>query len=187
MKCIKCKSNNSYHSNYCKKCGNKFTKQEKDKAKRWTLVWFLEKKDQIQSLWKFNFITDHILFKIASLLIILAIGIYSFLINGSHLKLLTGDNYKLQYNTKLDEYYLLAEENNIKLNLYIPEKADKLVVTYFDKDDKVIEEKTYNKNDVITIVSDSSDSYYLIRANYNNKGADSLKIFVYQEEEDTNE
>ena len=98
MKCVKCKCDNNYSSNYCKECGNKFTKKEQNKAKRWKLVWFLEKKDKIKSLWKFSFITDSKIFKIATILIVLGIGIYSFFINGINFKLLKSDYYKLQYN-----------------------------------------------------------------------------------------
>lgn len=187
MKCVKCKSKNNYNSNYCKKCGNKFSKKEQKKAKRWTLVWFLEGIDKIKSLWKFSFITDHILFKIATVLIVLGIGIYSFFTNGINLKILTGDNYKLQYNTKLEEYYLLIKEDETKLNLYVPEKTNKLIVKHLDKDNNIIEEETYNKNDEITLKNNYLKNYYTIEATYDNNKSDNLKVFVYQEKEANHE
>lgn len=187
MKCKKCKSDNNYSYNYCKKCGNKFTKKEQNKAKRWTLVWFLEKKDKIKSLWKFSFITDHILFKIATVLIFLGIGIYSFFTNGINLKILGSDNYKIQYNTKLEEYYLLVNSDNTKLNLYVPEKTNKIIVKHLDNGDKIIDENSYNKGDEITLENNSSNDYYTIKAEYSNKKSDTLKVFIYQEKEDINE
>lgn len=87
MKCIKCQTKNINSANYCRKCGNKFLEEERKAAKKWTLVWFLEGIDKIKSLWKFSFITDHIIYKIISVLLVLGVGIYSVLENGNTLKI----------------------------------------------------------------------------------------------------
>lgn len=183
MKCIKCTTKNINSANYCKKCGNKFLEAEQKSAKRWSLVWFLERIDDIKSLWKFSFITDHIAFKIGSILAVLAVGVYSIITNGSNLKILESDDYQIQYNAKLSEYYLLVENSEAELNLYIPKKTEKLTVEHFDKDNKLLGEQTYNEEDNIVLVSNTiEEDYYIIKTMYDENESESLKIYIYRED-----
>ena len=183
MKCIKCRTKNIGSANYCKKCGNKFLEVEQKAAKKWTLVWFLEGIDKIKSLWKFSFITDHILFKVASITLVLGIGIYSFNINGSNLKILESTNYQIQYNTELSEYYLLVDSNETELNLYMPNRINKLTVEHLDKNNILIEEKIYSDEDTIVLESNTMDEdYYIIKTIYDEKKSESLKVYIYREE-----
>jgi len=182
MKCIKCRDNNINQANYCKKCGYHFSEAEQNAAKKWTLVWYLELFDKIKSLNKFSFITDHIVFKIISIIVVLSIGIYSFVTNGINLKLLESDNYSIQYNTKLSEYYLLVDENETNLDLYVPNRTDELKVKHLDKNNEIIEEKIYDNDERIVLTSVSNDDYYLVEAKYDKDNVDFLKLYVYRVE-----
>lgn len=183
MKCIKCTAKNINSANYCRKCGNKFLEEEQKAAKRWTLVWFLEWIDKIKSLWKFSFITDHILFKIASVLVVLAIGIHSLITNGSHLKIEENTNYKIQHNTKLSEYYLIIQTDETELNLYIPKEAEGLTVYHSDKNNQLIEKATYSTDDKIILETNTTlEDFYLIEAEYDEDSKESIKVYIYKEE-----
>lgn len=183
MKCIKCTTKNINSANYCRRCGNKFLLEEQKAAKRWTLVWFLEWIDKIKSLWKFSFITDHILFKIGSVLVVLGIGIYSVIVNGNKLKIEENPNYKIQYNTKLSEYYLIVKTNETELNLYIPHETQNLTVYHSDKNNELIEKKSYKEDEKIILETNSTEEdFYLIEAEYNENTKESLKVYIYKEE-----
>ena len=183
MKCIKCKEKNINSASYCRKCGNKFLEEEKKAAKRWTIVWFLEWIDKIKSLWKFSFITDHILFKITSVLVVLSIGIYSVIIHGNNLKIEEDKNYQIQYNTKLSEYYLIVKTDETELNLYIPHETQNLTVYHSNKNNELIEEKTYNDDEKIILETNTTEEdFYLIEAVYDDENKESLKVYIYKEE-----
>lgn len=184
MKCIKCKAKNINSANYCRQCGNKFLKEEQIAAKRWTLVWFLECIDKTKSLWKFSFITDHIVFKIISVLIVLSIGIYSLVINGTKLKLEEDQNYQIQYNTKLSEYYLIVKTNQTELSLYIPHKTQNINVYHYNKINELIEKTTYTKDEKITLKTNSiEEDFYLIEAEYNVDNKESIKVYIYNKDQ----
>lgn len=184
MKCIKCTTKNINSANYCRKCGNKFLEEEQKAAKKWTLVWFLEWVDKIKSLWKFNFITDHILFKIGSVLLVLGIGIYTVIVHGNKLKIEENPNYRIQYNTKLLEYYLIVNTNQTELNLYIPHETQNLTVYHSDKNNELIEKKNYREDEKIILETNSTEEdFYLIEAEYDEKTKESLKVYIYKEED----
>ncbi len=183
MECIRCKTKNVNKANYCKNCGYHFSKEEQKAAKKWTLVWFLECFDKAKSILNLSIITDHILFKIASIVVVLGIGFYSFFTNGNSLKLLESNDYKVQYNTELSEYYLLANKEKTNLNLYIPNRAQKLIVEHIDQNNQLIDTKEYAKEEEIVFSSDSNNDYYILEAAYENNNFDKLKFYIYYVEE----
>lgn len=182
MKCIKCRTVNINKANYCKNCGYHFSKKEQEAAKKWSFVWFLEKIDKVKSLWKFSFITDHILFKIASVAIVLGIGIYSCFANGTHLKILKTDEYQLQYNKDLKEYYLLTDNDQTKLNIYIPNQISEISIQQVASNDQIISEATYKKEQDIILVNTEETDYYLIKVKDSPK--ENLKIYIYRKDDE---
>lgn len=180
MKCIKCKVENINKANYCKKCGYQFSEREQKAARKWNLVWFLEQIDNVKSILDLSFITDHIIVKIGTIIVILGIGIYSWVANGIHLKLLASDDYQIQYNTELKEYYLLASEDEVKLNLYIPDRAEKITIRHLDKDNFVIDEEIYENTDKIILYSNGNDDYYTLETEYENDNLDRIKLYIYR-------
>ncbi len=186
MKCKKCCAKNINNANYCNSCGNKFTEQDRKKATRWTLVWFLEKYDKIMSYIDLSFLGNYIkskslkiLYKISSVLIVLAIGIYFLISRGINAKILEGEDYKVQYNTELEEYYLLSNKEETKLNLYIPNRAKGITVQLLDKENKIIEENDYEANSSITLDKNENENYYIFEIKYGNNNLDKFKIYVY--------
>lgn len=181
MKCIKCTEKNINSANYCKKCGYNFSDIERNAARRWSFVWFLEKIDKIKEIFDLSFITDHIVFKIISILVILGIGILNFLDKGVNLKILESSNYKVQYNTEIDEYYLITNNNQINLNLYIPNRTNNLALKHLDKENNIILEKNYQKAEEITLYTNGNDDYYILEAEYKDK-TEELKLYMYLED-----
>ena len=66
MKCTNCNTENLRKANYCKNCGQAFTQQEKDEARRRSVVGRLEKAeevkgkaDKLKDILSLNFITDN--------------------------------------------------------------------------------------------------------------------------------
>ena len=67
MKCKNCNTDNLLKANYCKHCGTAFTQQEKDDARKASVVGRLEqaeelkgKADKISDILSMKFITDNI-------------------------------------------------------------------------------------------------------------------------------
>ncbi len=177
MKCVKCKKENITKANYCKTCGSQFSKEEQEKARKKTLVGKIERLEKAYNLCTLKAITGSTIFKVISLLIVLLIGLY-FLFNfGNKVKLLESPEYKIEYNTKLKEYYLLVKNDEVDLNLFVPNKIDNLGVKIVNKNNQEISRTEYEKNDEIKLFANGEDYYYLID---DNKVDDILKIFVYR-------
>ena len=179
MKCVKCKTKNIIKASFCKKCGYKFSDLEKKTARKKTLIGKIEFLEKLYNKFSLKFITDHILFKILTLLIVLIIGIYFWVKNGLDLKLLNSDYYEVQYNINLNEYYLITEKNETPLNLYIPNRIEDINIIHYDKANNVIEQIEYNKKEDIILEAYSED-YYVLEALYKNDKKQKIKIFVLQ-------
>lgn len=180
MKCIKCTEKNINKANYCKKCAYKFSKKEQEIARKHTIIGKLDLLEKAYKTCNLQIITDHILFKIFSLLIVLALGINIWINYGLSLKLLNSDEYQIQYNTKLDEYYLISEKHKVPLNLYVPNRVKNIVVRHYSGG-QIINRKTYKKEQEI-ILNATSDDYYTLQINYLYGDKDNYKIYVYEEE-----
>lgn len=180
MKCIKCRQENINSANYCKKCGYHFSKSEQKIAKSHTLVGKLENIEQAYKVCSLKIITDNIIFKIVSLLIIIALGIFFVMQNGTIVKIKDSKEYNIQYNTKLDEYYLLVNQDETNLNLYIPNKTESFNIKLMDLDNNLIEEDNYKDTDNITLNINGIDDYYLLESFYSDKESSVLKLYVYR-------
>lgn len=183
MKCIKCKTKNINSANYCKKCGYHFSENEQKIAKRWTLVGFLELFDKIKNRINLSFITNHILFKIGSIIIVLVMGIAIWIGNGNDIKILDSDIYKIQYNKKLEEYYLISQNKSTKLNLFIPNRINKLSILHYNENNELLETEKIGKDKEIILNINDSDDYYILEAKYSKNQLDKIKLYVYLEED----
>lgn len=181
MKCIKCTEENINKANYCKKCAYKFSKKEQEIARSHTLVGKLELLETAYNVCKFKIITDHILFKIFSILFVLGVGIYIWINNGIDLKLLNSEEYEVQYNIKEEEYYLISEKDKVPLNLYVPNRVENIDIKHYSKDKELIEKLEYDKDDDIILEAHSED-YYILKVNYLHNKSTKLKIYVFEEE-----
>jgi len=165
MKCIKCRTNNINKANYCKKCSYEFSDVERKAARKNTFVGKLEMIENVYNACKLKVITDNIVFKICSLLFVLAIGIYFWITNGLDLKLLNSKNYDIQYNVEDKEYYLLTTEDKVLLNLYVPNRVEKIIISHYDENDNVLEEEQYEPTDEI-VLETMQKEYYVLNADY---------------------
>ncbi len=185
MKCIKCKCKNITKANYCKNCGYHFSKEEQEAAKKRTLVGKVERLEKIYKTCTLQIITGNIIFKIASLLIVLFVGIYFLFHYGNKVTILENTNYQIEYNTELDEYYLLVKDDETNLDLFVPNKIDSLDVKLLDENNQELEGKKYNKNSEIKLKTTGTSNYYLLNTISNNQVDDTLKILVYRIEEES--
>lgn len=185
MKCKKCKTDNINQANYCKRCGNKFTDEEKKEAHKWTFVWFLEGLENIKKACKLEFITDIPIIKYGSIVVILALGVLSYFYNGNDLHLLESENYKIQYNEREEEYYLLVNNEETILNVFVPNRSKNLTVKHYNSDGEIIEDAEYDKDDEIILKNDEETDYYVVAADYGKK-SDELKLYVYRMEVEEN-
>lgn len=176
MKCIKCKYKNPYQANYCYKCGNKFTEEERKKASNEGITGLLKTGRKLYDALTLSTITSNIYFRIISVLIVLGIGIYGIIIHGYKLKIEESDSYTYQYNKKLDEYYLYTKDNETKVNLYSLGNNDKMTVEYYGEDDRLISRCDYLPEDIILNANSFSDNYYVLKTNNDN-----IKIYVYKD------
>ena len=176
MKCIKCRENNINKAKFCKKCGYSFNDLEREAAKKRTLIGKIEWLEKIYKRSTLKFITGHILFKIASLLLVLFTGLFFVYKNGLDLKLLENTYYKINYNEVLNEYYLLTSKNEISLDMYIPNRVENIKINHYNNLDKLIESTTYKKNE--TILNANVNDYYTLEINYSNDVVKTLKLYV---------
>ena len=188
MKCRKCKKENILKAKYCQKCGEKFTDKEREEAYNKTIFGKIDFFQKMKSIATLNFITGNIFFKIASLLIVLGIGLYFLFTMGINTKILNSKDYQINYNKKSNEYYLIVDDNkdSIVLNLYRPNRTKKMIVYTYDLEDKEIDKTKVSKDDKITLTT-YKDDYYIIESNYSNKKKDKLKIYVYHKSDIVNQ
>lgn len=182
MKCSKCAEENIIKANYCQKCGNKFSDKEKEKAYNKTVYGKYDLFKKWYSRLSLEAFTSHIIFKIASLVIILAVGIYTLLTIGINTKILNSDDYEIFYNEKEAVYYLLVDDKLDEVNVYLykPNRLSNLNIVHYDNDDNVLDEVNYEDNKEI-ILKTYNDDYYVLESKYSNNKMENLKVIVYKE------
>lgn len=180
MKCHKCKSENVLKANYCQECGEKFTEKEKEEAYNKTFFGKIDSIKKIKDIATLNAITSNIIFKIASLLVVLGIGLYFLFTMGINTKILNSKDYEIFYNKKNTEYYLIVDDNkdSIELNLYRPNRTKEMTIYTYDLNNKEKTKTAVSKDDKITLNTYKED-YHVIESKYSNKKKDNLKVYVY--------
>ena len=175
MKCKNCKTDNILKADYCKACGHQFTEKEKQKAYNKTVFGIIDKILSIKSHITFDFITGNRWFKVVSLL---GLILYSFLvlkINGTQMRILDSREYDIEYNKTTKEYFLVTDENQIGLKLYIPEKAEKINLLTVDSNDTQLSNKEYQTDEKVTLTY-NSDRHYIVQAD-----RQQLEIYIIME------
>ena len=184
MKCPKCNTKNVIKANYCKKCKYHFTEEDQEKAYNKTIFHFFDVIEEWYGHLTLDTITGHILFKIGSVLVVLAIGLYYWFTMGINTRILKSDIYDVYQNKKNKEYYIVLKDNiddieDIKLNMYIPNRLKKLDINQYDLDNN-LKEKVDSKNKEEMKFKVYNDDYYLITSVYSNKKSEDLKIYIYR-------
>lgn len=186
MKCSKCNTKNIIKALYCKKCGNKFTKEEQEKAYSKTIFGKYELYKKWKKRFNLGFITGSNYFKAFILLVIIGFGVYYWYINGINTKILESDYYEIYYSEELDEYYLVVDDDTteVGLNLYFPNRLEDIEINHYSTDDVLIKEIDKNKDDEIVLETYNND-YYVITSKYTGDKEEDLKIFVYNKDKIT--
>lgn len=182
MKCPKCNTKNSPKANYCMSCKRKFTEEEQEKAYNKTIFHFFDKLEDVYSKISLEFITDHILFKIGSLLLVLGIGIYFYFTKGINTTILDSNQYDIYKYKDSSEYYLVVKDDidSTSLNLYIPNRAEKIIITEYDETGKNLKKINYKKKKELKLTP-STKEYYTIQTTYSNHKKESIKFYIYKE------
>ena len=142
MHCPKCLKNVPYGAKYCRSCGEAIPEAERSAAYKKTLWGRLQQLEDWYKTLTLKKLTGSVVFKILILVLILAVGVVNIVKNGVALKILESDAYSAQYNTKLEEYYILTDADEVVLSLYIPNRAESLILTGYDDDGAAIEQRT---------------------------------------------
>ena len=178
MICKKCHKENILDAKYCIKCGNEFSKKERNKARRFTIVGLLETMDSIENIKSISIITKNKIFRIVVLLIVLSIGIINIISNGYNMKLNKNDNYSIMHYK--DMYYIIVDKEKTAVDLYIPNRIEYLQVELVDGKTST-ESKKIEKNELIELSSNDEKSYYIINGISNNS-KDSIKVKMIYEQ-----
>lgn len=178
MICKKCHKENILDAKYCIKCGNEFSKKERNKARRFTIVGLLETMDSIENIKSISIITKNKIFRIVVLLIVLSIGIINIISNGYNMKLNKNDNYSIMHYK--DMYYIIVDKEKTAVDLYIPNRIEYLQVELVDGKTST-ESKKIEKNEPIELSSNDEKSYYIINGISNNS-KDSIKVKMIYEQ-----
>lgn len=177
MICKKCNEKNLYKAHYCQKCGTVFTEEDREKAYSKTIFGFVNKLEDLFSMLTLDKITGNIYFKIVSILFVLVIGVYNVMSNGNVFKILESEQYRVQYNTKTDEYYLISSESIFNVSLYLPKEVHLIYVSELDDANAMIEKVEYTLND--EIVLEQTNHRYEIEVVYHNQSSEKVVIRVF--------
>ena len=168
MKCIKCKKKNVSQANYCIRCGYKFTKKDKERSKK-TFPAIIFKIKNIWDTITLSKLKDKWWFRIGTFILVIGVGVFMFIQNGMHLKILKSDDYEILRIKNTNNYYLNSKNSETKLNLYLPHDVSNIYVDYYDSSGKEISKNKYNDINDITIKVDNNNNYYSIYIDDNNK------------------
>ncbi len=182
MHCSKCLNHVPYGAKFCPHCGEAIAQKTIDAAYKKTVWGKLQRLEDWYKTIALKKVTESWIFRGAVLLIILGVGIFNVYKNGNELKIMPSETYTVQYNTKLDEYYICTAEKEIALNLYVPQKSGILTVCGYDEDDTVLETriltaKQLEEPDALKVESDAY-AYLTLNVTENEKPKSSLRCTV---------
>ena len=168
MKCTKCKKNNVSQANYCINCGYQFTEKDKlNGQKSFPAIIF-----KIKDIWDkitLSQLKDKWWYRIGSFILVIGFGVFMFIQNGIHLKILKSNDYEISKLKNSNVYYLDSKNSETKLNLYLPHEANSIYVDYYDEFGNEISKNKYDNINDITIIVDNNNNYYSIYIDNHNK------------------
>lgn len=184
LKCPKCFYSSPLRANYCKNCGSKFTQEEKDKIYAKTIYFKLDKLKEWWDHITLSTITSHPFFRGAVIGLILGYGLANLLFMGSDFSINENNNYKVVYNQKAKEYYLIAKKDisRVPVDLYIPKRLDNLYILHYREDGVLLEKQKYNPKKPFSLTTYDED-YFIFDASYfKTKEKNAIKVYVYNED-----
>ena len=108
-------------------------------------------------------------YRIGSFILVVGLGVFMFIQNGSHLKILNSDDYEISKLKNSNIYYLDSKNSETKLNIYLPHEVDNIYIDYYDESGNEISKNKYDDINDITIIVDNNNNYYSIYIDKDNK------------------
>ena len=183
MICKKCNTDNIIKAGYCKNCGTAFTQEERDAAFSATIYGKIDKVkdvwDKVTSIANLSVITDHIIVKYGLLVGIILVGLFTGRSHGDAMTILQGNDYSVQYNTELQEYYVLTQQDSVVLNLYLPKQAESIDIRRNTLDGGFISQEIVSADSEIVIPRDDS-TVCTITAQYSGSSEEMVLYVVGQ-------
>ncbi len=125
-----------------------------------------EDKQEIISIFNLSIIFNNRLFRIIILISLLVIGIY-ININHQQYAIIPSDDYRVEYNKNLNEYYLYTNDDYIDLKLYLNKDVDQITISAYTMDGTNIYNNSYSINDQIMLNKDTNIYYQIIENDQN--------------------
>ena len=186
MKCESCKKKNMRKANYCKKCGRKFTEEEKENAKKVGIDVILDAYTTVKDFITLEMFTNIKIVKVFFVLLVLAVGIYMVCTRGWNLRVVQGEDYIVKYNQEKDTYYVLFDYQfqeeppleEVDVSVYVPNRIETLDLEYYDESNNLLETEEHAKEDRYTLTVNLKENNYYILSNHDKK-EEKVKIYVY--------
>lgn len=155
MICKKCNTNNITKAKYCNNCGNAFTDEERKAAYNATVY---GKVDMVIAGWKkfksvtnLSIITGNKYVKYGTLVVIIVYGLLAGRAHGNNMTILDSNEYDVQYNESAQEYYVISNNDNVTLDLYLPQKANNIYLEEYWSNGNYCDDRMYSPEDAIEI------------------------------------
>ena len=182
MKCSHCTADNLLMANYCCACGAAFTDAERKAAYDQTVYGQIDKARRVKDIVTLEIITGSRWFKILTLLVILALGIWLRMSGVGALRLETGSGYRLEYLKETDAYYVISEADAVDLRLVVPNRTTELSAEEYDAGGTLLSQRSCSADAGVSLEV-SGTAHYVLRSYRGEKATGSLTVYVYRESE----
>ncbi len=179
MICENCKSPLHYRDKYCNICGEKIDKSIYDEEYNKT-IW--GKFDKFSDWWEtasLKKFTDNFIVKIIVLVAVFLCAYLGISHKYNSIMILEND-YKIEYNQTLDEYYIRTHKEEALLNFHIPKRTEKILIKEFDEKTSINEKSILAENEEAkSIIIKKSDLKYIsVEAITKDKVIDCIKVYI---------
>lgn len=180
MICEKCKTEHPYMADYCMNCGEKVSPETLDAEYKKTGWAKLDKVKDIYDTLFLKKITDNVIFKIVSF--VLVVAWFFFTMHGRlfGIRLKDSEDYRIQYYKEAQEYYIRPTNESSVLDLFAPLGTDNLLFrAYSGNEEQNVQSFTHQEyKEQGYVITAGEYDYIVIEAVNNEKIADSIKIIV---------
>lgn len=178
MICSKCSEDNLLLAQYCGSCGHPFSEAERKKAYDETIYGRVDTIRKAKDIFTLGVITDSLWFKILTIVLILALGIW-LRASGAHgFRLESSDLYEIRYLEETDTYYLIAKQDEIPLRLVAPSGTKELVVEELDAAGEPVSVTGYSVEEGVAL-SVSGQNHYQLSTSNGKKTTGTITLYLY--------
>jgi len=178
MICSKCSEDNLLLARYCGNCGHPFSEAERKKAYDKTVYGKVDAVRKAKDVATLSVITDSLWFKILTIVLILALGIWLRASGAHRFRLESSDLYEIRYLEETDTYYLIAKQDEILLRLAAPGGTKELTVEELDEAGEVVSAATCSVEEGVTL-SVSGQNHYRLSISDGKKTTGTITLYLY--------